>query len=416
MESVHHGIVNTCIVTDCVPIRHNCRISMQHNSKINYYPFSLPHHLRPPPNVMMTHEEVKPAAVELRARLAKFEYSPPQAARIVKRERSPSLKPSVKRARMSFDLELSIPKETVKFNSQNRSRASADAEGSDRKPKVITPPDSNSRKRATSKPTESPHSDDELERNEFGSDEHDVDDHAPLEFEILDQLVDGAVIEEARRKVETSQNSKGKEKAVAPKLKGLDDHLQSGLDLVFCGINPGLTSSRLAQHYAHKSNHFWKCLHQGGFTAERLEPSESENLPALINVGLTNLCNSVTRRGADVPAAEMRGCVGPLIEKLIKNRPKVCCFIGMGMRDDVLGVLGSLPSLQGDAPRFIPPPLVVFGLQAYCISFAGENGGPREHCWLHCVPSTSGLVVKYQVRIRFYLRSKNQQTYLSLAR
>lgn len=49
--------------------------------------------------------------------------------------------------------------------------------------------------------------------------------------------------------------------------------------VMICGINPGLTSSRKQAHFAHHSNHFWKCLHISGLTPTQLLPSEDHTLP-----------------------------------------------------------------------------------------------------------------------------------------
>ncbi|XNM68938.1 uracil-DNA glycosylase family protein [Escherichia coli] len=46
------------------------------------------------------------------------------------------------------------------------------------------------------------------------------------------------------------------------------DIIDSGLRVLFCGINPGLSSSSLGYPFAHPANRFWKVLHLAGFTAD----------------------------------------------------------------------------------------------------------------------------------------------------
>ena len=44
------------------------------------------------------------------------------------------------------------------------------------------------------------------------------------------------------------------------------DILAPGLRVVFCGINPGLSSAGTGFPFAHPANRFWKVIHQAGFT------------------------------------------------------------------------------------------------------------------------------------------------------
>ena len=42
------------------------------------------------------------------------------------------------------------------------------------------------------------------------------------------------------------------------------DVLADGLDVVFCGINPGFHSDAKAAHFANPRNDFWRLLHAAG--------------------------------------------------------------------------------------------------------------------------------------------------------
>ena len=50
----------------------------------------------------------------------------------------------------------------------------------------------------------------------------------------------------------------------------LPDYLRPGLDVVFVGINPGLSSAAAGHHYAGRTNHFWPLLYEAGFVPEPL--------------------------------------------------------------------------------------------------------------------------------------------------
>jgi G:T/U-mismatch repair DNA glycosylase len=61
----------------------------------------------------------------------------------------------------------------------------------------------------------------------------------------------------------------------------LDDLLEPGLTIVFCGTAAGLRSAALAQYYAGPGNQFWKVLAQVGLTPRQLSPHEYGLLPQL---------------------------------------------------------------------------------------------------------------------------------------
>ncbi|EMH5499772.1 double-stranded uracil-DNA glycosylase, partial [Serratia marcescens] len=46
--------------------------------------------------------------------------------------------------------------------------------------------------------------------------------------------------------------------------------LAPNLRVVFCGINPGLSSAHQGYPFANGSNRFWKVIHQAGFTERQL--------------------------------------------------------------------------------------------------------------------------------------------------
>ncbi len=56
--------------------------------------------------------------------------------------------------------------------------------------------------------------------------------------------------------------------------------LAPGLRVVFCGINPGLSSAHQGYPFANGSNRFWKVIHQAGFTESQLAPEQWQQLKA----------------------------------------------------------------------------------------------------------------------------------------
>lgn len=50
----------------------------------------------------------------------------------------------------------------------------------------------------------------------------------------------------------------------------ITDILASHLQVVFCGINPGLSTAHHGYHFANANNRFWRVIYQTGFTRRDL--------------------------------------------------------------------------------------------------------------------------------------------------
>jgi TDG/mug DNA glycosylase family protein len=100
------------------------------------------------------------------------------------------------------------------------------------------------------------------------------------------------------------------------------------LDVLFCGINPGLYSGAVGHHFARPGNRFWKTLHGAGFTDRVLSPFEERELLAG-GVGITNLVERATGVAAELTAAELRSGARSLTRKVRRLRPRVVAFLGL---------------------------------------------------------------------------------------
>ncbi|KAI0699161.1 uracil-DNA glycosylase-like protein [Cerioporus squamosus] len=143
---------------------------------------------------------------------------------------------------------------------------------------------------------------------------------------IVDRHVKSEDSGAAPKKARVSRSSSPKKRQVAPPekyahLDSLSDHLGEGsdmLDVLFCGINPGQMSATVGHHFAHPTNHFWRCLHGAGLTDRLLSASEDGTLPEHFNLGMAaELANSEFTAGA--PA---------LMRKILEKRPRIVCFVG----------------------------------------------------------------------------------------
>jgi double-stranded uracil-DNA glycosylase len=108
------------------------------------------------------------------------------------------------------------------------------------------------------------------------------------------------------------------------------DLLRHGLQLVFCGYNPSLTSGSSGHHYAHPGNRFWRVLLASAVTDRLYEPREDEALLEM-GVGFTNLCSRPTRRADELTREEIEAGALALRRKLEQFQPRVVAYTGIGV-------------------------------------------------------------------------------------
>ncbi|MFC6090918.1 G/U mismatch-specific DNA glycosylase [Saccharothrix lopnurensis] len=108
----------------------------------------------------------------------------------------------------------------------------------------------------------------------------------------------------------------------------LSDVLKPGLDVLFCGINPGLVSASRGQHFARPGNRFWPALHLSGFTPRRFDPSEQDELLDL-GLGITNLVARPSARADELTAEELRAGGERLTEVAREHRPRFVAVVGV---------------------------------------------------------------------------------------
>jgi TDG/mug DNA glycosylase family protein len=107
---------------------------------------------------------------------------------------------------------------------------------------------------------------------------------------------------------------------------GLSDVISTSLNVVFCGINPGMGSAAVGLHFANRSNRFWRVLHLAGFTARQLEPEEARLLLDY-GCGITSAVARPTVSAADLSRADYIAA-RPVFERTIaKYRPRYLAFL-----------------------------------------------------------------------------------------
>lgn len=101
------------------------------------------------------------------------------------------------------------------------------------------------------------------------------------------------------------------------------------LQVLFCGLNPGLYSGAVGHHFARPGNRFWKAIHGAGFTPRVLSPHEEEDLLAL-GLGVTNLVERATRGARDLSGDELVAGAERLRQKVERYRPGWLAVLGIG--------------------------------------------------------------------------------------
>lgn len=105
----------------------------------------------------------------------------------------------------------------------------------------------------------------------------------------------------------------------------LDDVLQPGLRVVFCGSAVGAVSARRGAYYAGPGNRFWPVLFQASFTTRQLLPSEYRSVIEF-GVGLTDI-NKV-ESGSDRSLTRTASDAAALRVKILRHAPDFLAFNG----------------------------------------------------------------------------------------
>lgn len=111
--------------------------------------------------------------------------------------------------------------------------------------------------------------------------------------------------------------------------KTVPDLIQSGLQVLFCGINPGLYSGATGHHFARPGNRFWPALHLSGFTGRLVSPWE-ERVLLDSGLGITNLVDRATATAAELTRQELRAGRRRLEMKTRRYAPRWVAVVGIG--------------------------------------------------------------------------------------
>ena len=140
--------------------------------------------------------------------------------------------------------------------------------------------------------------------------------------------------------------------------KLLDDLLEPGLRVLFCGINPGLYSAATGFHFARPGNRFWPALHRSGFTPTLLPAAEQKTLLSY-GLGITNVVARASARADELTRAEMEAGGAILVDKVRRFRPKWLAVLGVTAYRAAFGDksarVGPQPTPIGATPVWVLP-------------------------------------------------------------
>ena len=132
------------------------------------------------------------------------------------------------------------------------------------------------------------------------------------------------------------------------------DVLLPGLTVVFVGLNPGRASAEAGHHFAGPGNHFWRLLHEAGFTPRRWSAEEDGNLPAL-GIGVTNVVERASRGEQDLSWPELVAGGQALRARIAACRPSLVALLGKQVYRAYAGLPASAPVEWGPQPRQTVP-------------------------------------------------------------
>lgn len=149
----------------------------------------------------------------------------------------------------------------------------------------------------------------------------------------------------------------------------MPDVIAPDLDVLFCGINPGLWSAAVGHHFARPGNRFWKVLQASGFSEELLDPSEEARLLELA-LGITNLVPRSSATAAELGRDELQAGAKRIVRTVTRWRPRYVAFLGM-----------TAYRLAFDRPR----------------AGIGEQPEPLSTARVWLLPNPSGVQARYQL-------------------
>ncbi|KGC04512.1 G/U mismatch-specific DNA glycosylase [Burkholderia cepacia] len=138
----------------------------------------------------------------------------------------------------------------------------------------------------------------------------------------------------------------------------LPDLIAPRLDVLFCGINPGLIAAASGHHFAGRNNRNWRVIHLAGFTPMELAPRDDRAILGY-GCGLTTVVPRPTARADQLSRAEFVAAAAAFERKVAQHAPRFVAFLGKAAYSALSGqrevAWGSQPSRIRQARVWVLP-------------------------------------------------------------
>ena len=118
--------------------------------------------------------------------------------------------------------------------------------------------------------------------------------------------------------------------------KPLPDIVAPGLNVVFCGLNPGLSAAASGHHFVGRSNRFWRVLHLAGFTPVQIEAEQDANL-LTYGLGITSVVERPTAGVDDLARSEFVAAATGFELWVRRWAPRHVAFLGKAAYTAMMG-------------------------------------------------------------------------------
>jgi TDG/mug DNA glycosylase family protein len=129
--------------------------------------------------------------------------------------------------------------------------------------------------------------------------------------------------------------------------KRVPDLVAPNLDVLFCGINPGLYSAAVGHHFAGPGSRFWITLRDSKLTPRLYSAFEETQLLAL-GYGITNLVPRASATADDLTPDELRAGGRRLRKLVLQHQPRFLAFLGLVAYRTAFKQPKAMAGLQGE--------------------------------------------------------------------
>ncbi len=140
--------------------------------------------------------------------------------------------------------------------------------------------------------------------------------------------------------------------------KTVPDVIKPGLEILFCGINPGLYTAAVGHHFARPGNRFWPAIYAAGFTPRLLSPFEEHQLLEY-GYGITNVVPRASTAADELTREELAAGGKELRAKVLHYHPLCLAVLGVGAYREAFdrpkASLGRQPEKIGETIVWVLP-------------------------------------------------------------